>query len=212
MLLDLLAHGLAVGVAFHVLVQCAYSELGTTHQSVLVVANHGLCARVLLLRLCLLANDWRCIPTGGLFLLHLAVEGLTLLEYLHEFLIDFITIELLQDVFLMFELVLGLARLLRLLLLLDHGIGVFGLVGAGVARFGLESLVCSGLAMLLGASRVLSILRSLQVLALRLGPLRMLALILPQLTGLMLTLLLNMRIVNTVLGVGILLEALAASR
>ena len=60
-----------------------------------------------------------------LLLLHLAVECLPLLEYLHQFVVDLITIELFEDLLLMLELVLRLASLLSLLLLLDQSIGIF---------------------------------------------------------------------------------------
>lgn len=83
--------------------------------------------------LCLLAENWRCISACGLLLLHLAVECLPLLEYLHQFVVDLITIELFEDLLLMLELVLRLASLLSLLLLLDQSIGIFRLVGAGIA-------------------------------------------------------------------------------
>lgn len=38
------AKGLLIGVAFHVVVESTYAELGTAHQGVLVVSNDGLSA------------------------------------------------------------------------------------------------------------------------------------------------------------------------
>lgn len=84
-----------------------------------MVPNHRLSARVLLLCLRLLPEHRRGVPAGGLLRLHLAVERLPLLEYLHQLVVDFVAVQLFQDVLLMLELVLRLPRLLGLLLLLN---------------------------------------------------------------------------------------------
>lgn len=108
----------------------------------------------------------------------------------------------------MLELVLRLTSLLCLLLLLDQSIGIFRLVGAGVARLRLRPLVLRRMPVLLGAGGVLSVLGGLEVLPLRLSPLRVLVL---QLAALMLVLLLHVGVVRAVLAIGAdLLDALAA--
>lgn len=111
----------------------------------------------------------------------------------------------------MLKLVLWLACLLRFLLLLNQGVSVFRFVGASVARFGLHPLVLGALPVFLRSCRVLAVRRGLQVLALRLGPLRMLVL---NRARLVLILFLHIRAMNALLLVCIciLLHALAASR
>lgn len=137
---------------------------------------------------------------------HLTVEGLPLLENLHELLVDFIAVQLLQYVLLVLKLVLRLPRLLSSLLLLDQRVGVLRLLHAGVARLRLGPLQLRILPVLLRARRVLSICRALQVLSLRLRPLRMLILNLT----LVILLLQNIRIVDARLR-WILLHALSTS-
>lgn len=136
-----------------------------------MISNDRLSARVLLLGLRLLSEDRGSVPTRCLFCLHLAIQCLPLLEYLHQFVVHFIAIQLFQDVFLVLELVLRLPRLFRLLLFLNQRVGIFSFICAGIARFGLHTLVLTALTILLSSCRVLSVRRGLEVLTLRLSPL-----------------------------------------
>lgn len=136
-----------------------------------MISNDRLSARVLLLGLRLLSEDRGSVPTRCLFCLHLAIQRLPLLEYLHQFVVHFIAIQLFQDVFLVLELVLRLPRLFRLLLFLNQRVGIFSFICAGIARFGLHTLVLAALTILLSSCRVLSVRRGLEVLTLRLSPL-----------------------------------------
>lgn len=136
-----------------------------------MISNDRLSARVLLLGLRLLSEDRGSVPTRCLFCLHFAIQCLPLLEYLHQFVVHFIAIQLFQDVFLVLELVLRLPRLFRLLLFLNQRVGIFSFICAGIARFGLHTLVLTALTILLSSCRVLSVRRGLEVLTLRLSPL-----------------------------------------
>lgn len=62
--------------------------------------------------------------TQLLLLIHLAIQSLSLIENFHELVIHLIRIQLLEDVLLMFKLVLGLFLLLKSLLLLDSCVGI----------------------------------------------------------------------------------------
>ena len=73
-------------------------------------------------------------------MLHLTVEGLPLFEDLHEFVVDLITVQLFEYVLLMLKLVLRLPGLLCSLLLLDQGVGILGLVDAGITGLGFDTL------------------------------------------------------------------------
>jgi hypothetical protein len=70
----------------------------------------------------------------------LTVESLPLLEYLHEFVVDLITVQLFKNVLLVLKLILRLPGLLCSLLLLDQRVGVLGLVDSGIARLGFHTL------------------------------------------------------------------------
>lgn len=131
-LLKFLPNRFLVRVALHVVMQRTHGELWATHESVLMVSDDWLGARVLLLGLRLLPQHRGRIPTRGLLLLHLTVESFSLFEYLHKLVVHLIAVELLQDLLLVFELVLRLAGLLRLLLLLYECVGVLCLVGSRV--------------------------------------------------------------------------------
>lgn len=80
-----------------------------------------------------MGENRRRIATRRLFLLHLTVKSLPLFEYFHEFLINLITIQLFKYVLLVLKLILRLPRLFCSLLLLDQGVGIFGLVDSGIA-------------------------------------------------------------------------------
>ena len=96
-------------------------------------SNNGLCAWIFRL-LCFRINTKSIVIwlfwLRSFLSLHLFVEGLTLLEYLHEFCINLITVQLLKDVFLMLKLILWLFCLFSSHLLLQLSISVlrFGLL------------------------------------------------------------------------------------
>lgn len=65
-------------------------------------------------------------PFGSLLLLKLFVKGFSLVEYLHQLFIDFVAVELLQNILLVLKLILRLFGLFSSLLLLDEGESILG--------------------------------------------------------------------------------------
>lgn len=98
-------------------------------------------------------------------LLQLIVEPLPIIENLHELVIHFVTVELLEDILLVLKLVLRLLSLLSSLLFLNDGECILWLIRFTLANtlcpFVLLSLVC-----LLLVNRILPLWRSNGLLAL----------------------------------------------
>ena len=62
--------------------------------------------------------------TTSIFFFHLLIQRFSLIEYLHQFFIHFVTIKLFQNLFLMFKLILRLFGLFRSLLFLNESISI----------------------------------------------------------------------------------------
>lgn len=84
--------------------------------------------------LCALLVDWKSLRVfvtefranlGASFAIQLLVESLSFIEYFHQFLVDFIRIQLSQNMLLVLKLVLRLFRLLSPLLFLNQSVSVF---------------------------------------------------------------------------------------
>ena len=90
-----------------------------------MASRHGLSTRVLLLLNFLIYGQPLTIPFAiqvfsSFFLLKLLIKCFPFIENLHQLVVDFVTVELLQNVLLVLKLILGLFGLFSTLLLLNQ--------------------------------------------------------------------------------------------